>query len=290
MTPFPPINIGNMDIKLSFGNLILNILYIKFGYFYKTMPEHSHSIGSYELHYIPNGKGTLIADGERYPLETGSLFMTGPSIIHEQIPDHQDPMAEYCIFFEVLPGNRAPISQLSELLLSTPFWIGQDKENVLDLFYMLANELMRKSAGMHHMVTIILEMIVIRLVRQYPENHSVSKSVPIKVPDDLRLLSIENCFLYEYASISLKKLADQLGLSTRQTEREIQRQYGMCFKDKKLNVRMNTASRLLSNTNHSISEIAASVGFATLEQFCHAFKKYFGMSATKFRKSAQVQE
>lgn len=288
----PPINIGNMDIKLALGGFVLNVLYVKFGYFHSSMREHSHSNGSYELHYIPSGQGILVAKGERYPLTPGTLFMTGPDVAHEQIPDHSDPMAEYCIFFEVLAGDsQLTVSKystykdnlLSELLVNTPFWIGPDNENMMVLFEMLADELSSKRLGFHHMATNILEMIVTRMVRHYTEHSSSLLDVPVKTLDDSRLLTIENSFLYEYPSITLGQLADKLGLSTRQTERTVQKQYGITFKDKKQQSRMSAAAQLLTTTDLSISAITSRIGFATLEQFSHSFKQYYGMTATQYR-------
>ncbi|MNB85143.1 Transcriptional activator NphR [compost metagenome] len=268
-------------------------MYVKFGYFYRPMPEHSHSHNSYELHYIPAGQGILYAQGERYAITPGTIYVTGPDIVHEQLPHPEDPMAEYCIFFEILPSNSIlpPVKRsfvkepaLPELLLSTPFWIGTDNGNMLDLFQLLADELSLEQAGVHHMATNILEMIVIRLVRQYRQNHVPTQSLPLKTLDDSRLLMIENSFLYHYDSITLKQLAGQLGLSTRQTERMVHKQYGMSFKDKKLQARMGAASRLLLTTDSSVSGVAAQVGYATPEQFSNAFKKYFGMTATQYKR------
>lgn len=98
---------------------------------------------------------------------------------------------------------------------------------MMALFEMLALELANQSVGFHHTVTNILEMIVISLVRQYPQHTSALHPVPLKTLDDSRLLTIENCFLYHYQSITLKQLADNLGLSTRQTERAVRKQYGI---------------------------------------------------------------
>ncbi len=294
----PSINIENMDIKLNLEGIVLNVLYVKFGYFYRTMPEHSHSQNSYELHYIPVGQGTLYAQGNRYAITPGTIYVTGPEVAHEQIPHPEDPMAEYCIFFEILPSNSvSPLVKrtyvkepsLPELLLSTPFWIGLDSGKLLELFELLAEELSLEQAGVHHMATNLLEMIVIRLIRQYRKNHASTQSLPLKTLDDSRLLMIENSFLYHYDSITLKQLADQLGLSSRQTERMVYKQYGMPFKDKKLQARMGAASRLLLTTDTSVSGIAAQAGYATPEQFSNAFKKYYGMTATGYRSLRGVQ-
>ncbi|WP_168120560.1 AraC family transcriptional regulator [Paenibacillus sp. HB172176] len=288
----PPIDIGNLAIKLALEGFILNVLYVKFGYFHSTMREHSHSRGSYELHYIPEGQGILIADGIRYSLMPGTLFMTGPAVLHEQIPAPADPMAEYCIFFEVVSGDSSSCTDkgnglsshsLSELLVNTPFWIGQDNENLLPLFKMLSSELSSKPLGFHHMAKNVLEMIVARTVRQYSNLRPSQQHAPEKTMDDSRLLTIENSFLYEYAALTLSELANRLSLSTRQTERIVLKLYGVSFKEKKQQSRMSAAAQLLTTTNLSISGIAARVGFATLEQFSHSFKQFYKITATQFR-------
>lgn len=293
----PPIHIDHLDIKLSLDNLLLNVLYVKFGYFYSSMHAHSHSLRTYELHYIPSGYGMLVADGKNYEITPGTLFVTGPNVVHEQITKIDDPMAEYCIFFEILSddfvssANRKVVMKepmLQELLKNTPFWIGKDCGNLMSMFEVLAIQLTSKRIGWHQMVTNLLEIIIIHSIQQYTV-HNVSKQpTPLKTLDDNRLVIIENSFLYHFASITLEQLADMLKLSPRQTQRAVQKQFGMSFQDKKLQSRMQAANSLLQTTRLSISEIAAQVGFASLEQFSNAFKKYYGMTASQFRKSKQV--
>jgi AraC-like DNA-binding protein len=290
----PPIDIDDMDIKLKLDGLVLNVLYVKFGYFHQTMPKHSHSHGSYELHYIPRGKGLLIANGLHYSLTPGTLFMTGPEIEHEQIPDHTDPMAEYCVFFEIVSGPKAMdiLSKglLSRWLLDTPFWIGPDQENMMCLFEMLAREVSLKHFGFHQMTTNILEMIVARTIRHYHQAPTAVLNAPVKTLNDSRLVTIENSFLYDYQSITLKKLADQIGLSTRQTERTVRKQYGMSFKDKKWQARMEAAAKLLLTTDLPIREVAIAAGFSTPERFSHSFKKYYYQSPSKYRSERRIHD
>nr|WP_154985489.1 AraC family transcriptional regulator [Paenibacillus xylanexedens] len=293
----PPIDIDDMDIKLKLDDLVLNVLYVKFGYFHQTMPKHSHSHGSYELHYIPSGRGLLIADGQHYSLTPGTLFMTGPEVEHEQIPDQTDPMAEYCIFFEIITGpiqlkqNTRDLPRkglLSRLLLDTPFWIGPDQENMMTLFEMLAREVALKHIGFHQMTSNILEMIVARTIRHYYQGTTAVLNAPVKTLNDSRLVTIENSFLYDYQSITLKQLADKIGLSTRQTERTVQKQYGMSFKDKKWQARMEATAQLLLTTDLPIREVAIAAGFSTPERFSHSFKKYYNQSPSKYRSENRI--
>lgn len=292
----PPVQIDQLNIKLSLDNMLLNVLYVKFGYFYNSMHAHSHSLGTYELHYVPKGYGKLIADGKSYEITPGTLFMTGPAVMHEQVTNPVDPMAEYCIFFEILSGDlsdftpkKAIVNEplLQRLLLDTPFWIGKDRGNLMSMFALLSDQLTSKRVGWHHMVTNILEMIIICSIQQYTVHNASEQPLPLKTLDDNRLLLIENSFLYHFASITLEQLAEMLKLSPRQTQRAVRKQYGMSFQDKKLQSRMEAASRLLQTTNLSISNIADQIGFASLEQFSNTFKKYHGITASQFRKSSE---
>lgn len=291
----PQVDIGNMDIKLRIGESLLNVLFVRFGYFHTSVAEHSHSHGSYELHYIPSGKGELIVQGRRYPIAPGTLYMTGPDVAHEQIPDPDDPMAEYCIFFEVISHqtahkHRRSIPQepaLSDLLLSTPFWFGSDDGDLMLLFKLLAEELSERRLGLHHMATNILEMILIRTIRQYSETE-ISPTIPAKTLDDSRMIIIENSFMYHSSSITLKALSEKLGLSERQTDRIIRKQYGMSFQEKKRQVRMSTAARLLKTTDWYVTEIAKQTGYTSVEQFSHSFKRFYGMTATEYRVQART--
>jgi len=288
----PPIHMDQMAVKIPLGDRMLNVLYVKFGYFYHSVQEHSHSKTSYELHYIPQGQGTLVANGQRYSLTPKMLFMTGPGIAHEQITNPDDPMAEYCICFELTGGNAAPakrtakehdFAHIAEMLIHTPFWIGQDTQNMQPLFHQLAHETSERLIGYVSMVTVIIEQIIIALIRNYSSNQPSHRPIQLKTLDDNRLVIIENCFLNEYATITLHALADKLGLSIRQTERTLKSRYGMTFSEKRLHARMSAAAYYLTTTALPVGAVADRTGFATLEYFCQSFKKHFKMTPGQYR-------
>ena len=69
-------------------------------------PKHCHGKNSYEIHYIPFGYGTVIIDEQSYAISPNTLYITGPNIMHEQLPDRQEPMCEYGINFDVYFKNE----------------------------------------------------------------------------------------------------------------------------------------------------------------------------------------
>lgn len=290
----PPIHLENMNLRITVGGLTLNVSYMLSGTFQRSFPEHIHSKRSYELHYVPEGQGTLIANGHSYPVVPGTLFMTGPDVVHEQITNPSDPMSEYCICFELLEQKHARDQELDNITAAfaqTPFWIGQDTQNLMPLFEQLSYETTRKFIGYHRYVGTLLEQLVLKLIRNYMGDQpdvSVSQA-PLQTLDDTRLAAIEHSFLYQYRFITVQVLADTLGLSVRQTERTIRQFYGMTFTQKRTMARLNAAAHYLTITSMTISHIAEAVGYSSLEQFCSAFKTQYGMPAGRYRLSRSAQ-
>lgn len=289
---FAPIHMDHIDVKIPFGDLMLNVLYVRFGYFYSSFQEHAHSNKSYELHFIPQGQGTLVANGERYPISANTLFMTGPDITHEQITNPEDPMAEYCICFEVIGDNAGKankttneqdLAHMADIVVRTTFWIGQDTQQMLPLFQQLAHETKQQHIGYYSMVIGIIEQLIIKLVRNYTSNRPSLRPVQLKTLDDNRLVIIDNSFLGEYATITLQSLAGRLGLSVRQTERTLKSRYGVSFTQKRQQARMSAAAYFLATTPMSVSHIAEQTGFATLEHFSQTFKKHYGITPSTYR-------
>lgn len=58
---------------------------------------------------------------------------------------------------------------------------------------------------------------------------------------------------------------------------------GIPLKQFILNVKMDAANFMLTDTNASISEIAASLGFTDSHNFAKAYKKIAGLTPTEYR-------
>jgi AraC family transcriptional regulator of arabinose operon len=57
-----------------------------------------------------------------------------------------------------------------------------------------------------------------------------------------------------------------------------------CIRDVVRRRRLDEAARLLATTHGRVSEISYDVGFADLANFCHAFRRHFGVSPTAYRR------
>ena len=83
--------------------------------------------------------------------------------------------------------------------------------------------------------------------------------------------------------VSLDDLADHVGMSSAHLSRLFKKEAGMTVTDYLSNLRCIEASRLLRESQHSIQDIAAYVGYMDNNYFVKVFKKQFGMTPSEYR-------
>lgn len=275
----------NLNINFEIGDYSVSIL--KFSYECQTwnIPSHSHSSNSYEIHYIPQGKGSLISGGKSYELCQNVLYTTGPSVEHEQISDLNDPVFEYCIYLKIEDSTKENKDNDSDLLkpfIECPFWYGVDSADLKSVLERIYREFLSPDTAAKLMLKALFMQFMVSMLRNY--NHT-SKSAIDSVPIPLvkAYILIEDSFLYEYDSITLEELARRLGVSSRQASRILYKRYGQNFTQKRLAARMAAAAVFLRETKLSITDISNRVGFSCPSHFHNAFKKYYNDTASHYR-------
>ena len=278
----------NFNFHFSFGGYDFHISNIVLERFERVIPRHSHSKNSYEIHYIPYGNGTAVINGTNYEITPNTLFITGPFIEHSQIPIAQDPMTEYCIYLKLGRSNVLSESKserkLAQLFKKTDFWFGQDTQDIHSLMKQLFFELEHQYTGYSVQAEILLKQLIIKLIRNYEDRHEFRLQGSATNLYDNKYLIIEECFLYEYSTLTLELLSRRLGLGIRQTERLLKEHYGKTFLQKKTEARMSAASTLLQNSALSITQISEAVGYSCVEHFSASFKRFYNESASAYRK------
>ncbi|HOO28147.1 MAG TPA: AraC family transcriptional regulator [Lachnospiraceae bacterium] len=280
---------NDLNISFSLENYSISASNIVFEKFLRSIPMHSHSSNSYEIHYIAYGKGMATIDGRDYEVGQNVLYITGPHIEHAQIPAPEDPMAEYCVYLRLEEKTPCPKkdcnNQLVHTFVNRPFWFGQDSHNIHTIMQALFWELENKYPGYKIEAETLLKQLLVAIVRNYSYTKETSSPLETQVLNDNQYLTIEECFLYEYNTLTLPELSDRLGLSSRQTERLLQKHYGKTFLSKKTEAKMSAAVLLLRNPAKTITEISEELGYSSVEHFSSAFKRYYHINARQYRKT-----
>ena len=93
---------------------------------------------------------------------------------------------------------------------------------------------------------------------------------------------------YNYNNdLSIDDISEQLFVNHSYFSRVFKSKTGMSPKQYILNLRMDRAKELLKNTDYSVSEISASVGFKDALYFSRIFSKKEGISPSLYRKSCK---
>lgn len=277
----------DLEINFSIENVAFQAISISIEKLEQAIPMHSHSKNSYEIHYISFGYGTLRCEEKTYDIVPGTLFVTGPEVEHEQISVVSDPMTEYCIYLKVRPESKSVKGTLVESFLKNVFWFGTGDTGYHEWMKQIVSELEHRPLGYKLVLQSLLQQVILYLTRKYNASNdfsqSDSESSKSNGVNDLTYLIIEEAFLYNYKDITLKSLSSQIGLGTRQTERLLKLHYHKTFQQKKTEARMSAASSLLRDTTQSVSDIAFSLGYSSVEHFSSAFKQSMGCTPSNYR-------
>ena len=83
---------------------------------------------------------------------------------------------------------------------------------------------------------------------------------------------------------SIEQLSKEIGLSNMHLYRKIKALYGQTPGDLLRNVRLKRAADLLQGNNDNVTQIAYSVGFASLSYFSKCFKEKYGVTPGQYKK------
>lgn len=269
---------SNLDILLHADHARFRVLNIAKEQLRRIIPNHSHGENSYEIHYNAEGHGHVLIEDALHKLSPGCFYLVGPHVRHAQIPDEDRTQIDYCIYLQLTEPR-----DLTAAATPLPdFWIGTDEHGMNAILHALFEELRLRKPGCTLMIESLLKQIFIAVLRNCDK--APADYFPPATPEEARDFIIEEAFLYEYATLTLDRLAEKLGFGVRQTQRLLLTQYGKTFQQKRSEARMSAASILLVYSDHKIADIAAELGYVTAEHFTTSFRKHFGVAAREYRR------
>lgn len=221
--------VGDIMITFKWNDFDFTLIEFGKGVFKKDMAGHSHSKNSYEMHFIVDGEGALITDTEEYKLSKGNFFVTGPNIYHKQSTNPQKPLTEYYLYIQT--SDKKTNNALVSTFLSNHFYFYRNCE-MLSLVERIIQESNVKKWGYENIIAALMQILLTEITRLYwPDFRVTNKSA--ENLNDRRFILIEQAFINDPEGITLTKLSGTIGLCERQTQRLLEKYYGMSFLQKK---------------------------------------------------------
>ncbi len=151
----------------------------------------------------------------------------------------------------------------------------------------LAEEMQSQRAGSTTATAHLAKLLFVEALRLHIESEEIGRSGWLTALDDRRIsIALRAIHADPSHSWNLEELAKLSGMSRTSFAVRFREEVGVPPLTYVLNWRMRLAERELSETDHSVADIAWSLGYGSESAFSNAFSRATGCSPGRFRKEA----
>ena len=276
------------------GKLIAVRTHTRFVYF----PSHRHNY--VEVLYVCEGSLTNIIDGKQVVVRKGELLFLNQFTRHEILPAGENDIAiNFMIlpeFFDVAYSMAGNNNVLANFLVNV---LRRDEERGEYLYFKVSEVLQIQN---------LLENMIYSLVTGNGEDNRINQTtmgliflylldsvqyVEMRVPnqyENMISMSTLNYIEQQYRTATLTELCETLHLPMHVLSKMIKKTTGFNFKELLQRKRLNKAVELMCETDLSISDIIAAVGYENNSYFHRVFKERFHTTPRAFRMNNEKNE
>ena len=152
-----------------------------------------------------------------------------------------------------------------------------NKKNLIDSLNQVIQNILSPTLFSYYSIPALLQLFLINLAELYVP---IQPQLTAFGPLDYRISVELNNMRFD---ATLKETAEKLFISARQLERRVYQLYGKSFRQRRTEIRMENAKKLLLSTNLSIEKIADNLDYDSSSSFIAAFKRFVGLTPTQYR-------
>lgn len=261
-------------------------------------PAHTHNY--IEVIYMCRGQLTHIIDGTTIVLKEGELLFLNQHAVQEILPAGKDDIA---VNFIILPGFFDIAFQMmgEEENLLRNFIVGclcDDTSYHKFLYFQVADVLPVQNLIENMVWTLLNKQLYKRSINQTTMGllllHLMHYTERIQMNSDSEeafeqqiAMQVLGYIEEHYREASLTELSEWMGYDIYWLSRMIRRITGRTYKELLQVKRLNQAAFLLQNTNLSVANVCAAVGYDNTSYFHRIFKEYYGITPRDYRMSCK---
>ena len=255
-----------------------------------TNNTHMHTY--YEVFYIASGVITVKFDTGIEEFVKGDMFIVPPRVRHMVLMAEQGSI-RYGVSIDFQKnsskGSTAMYDMMEKLMMKDTFVAVRNVPRMEEIFKKIVfaeikNDEMYLGLHIHELLT--------ELLRKGNEDSGYS-ALENKLSDSnmMRLYKLQSMiFTFPTRAYSLRDIAEELFLSTRQVSRIIQQYYGCTYRELIATIRIEKAAGLLEGTDMNILEVASKSGYNSIKGFYTNFKERFGCLPSEYRRKKRLEK
>ncbi|MGN0178109.1 MAG: helix-turn-helix domain-containing protein [Monoglobaceae bacterium] len=265
-----------------------------------VIARHEHP--NYEFHFCPCG-GTVRIETEKHSIRPGDFYITGPHVYHSQISDEESLGSEFCLMADISPLTKAAESKnilfdsdldnILDILTENKTFFGRDAYGAcshLKSIYERLQSSDRKMNLSEFWLTILQVLIsAAHNIQALPQ--TLNLTFAGSNLDMERISYLDRVFRSYHEAMSPRLAAEELHISVRQLNRITEKFFGMTFKQKYIQSRMQLAADLLKNIDGiTIDTLSQKLNFSSSQHFSRTFKKFYGVCPSEYSAKSRFSE
>ncbi|OJJ20962.1 hypothetical protein BKI52_10315 [marine bacterium AO1-C] len=252
--------------------------------------------------YVISGEESYRIDGHTYRVKTDEFLIVNHDRVYEGFTSNQIETEGVCLYLHnaILGDVFRVLDQSTSNLLDNPFEQSLQKFEFLENIYKsgkntlgvllrklyrdIRQQSLRSIKEDRDLYYIFAESL---LFDQHRVFEAVSRLSSIKSSTKKELyrrvlLAKEYLDDYYYQKLDINKISQIAALSEYHFFRTFKQVFGISPHKYLIQRRLQRASELLKEQNHTITEVAYLIGFPDIHSFSKSFKKEFGITPTRF--------
>ena len=245
---------------------------------------HTHACT--EIFYVVGGSGKFNIEGKLLPVTTDDMVIVNPNVEHTEVSYNKRPLEYIVLGVEGLEYSAGEDADER--------WFMTNMQNAREALLHALREMLReieyKAVGYERICQDLLEVLILRLMR-----HAGLQFLPTKTEHRKpgRKPSKECAAVRHYIdnhfkeNINLDMLSELVHVNKYYMVHSFTKEYGISPINYLISRRIEESKYLLSDTDHSLSQISHMLGFSSPSYFSQSFRRLEGMSPMEFRRSSR---
>ena len=245
---------------------------------------HTHACT--EIFYVVGGSGKFNIEGRLLPVTTDDMVIVNPNVEHTEVSYNKRPLEYIVLGVEGLEYSAGEDADER--------WFMTNMQNAREALLHALREMLReiefKAVGYELICQDLLEVLILRLMR-----HAGLQFLPTKTEHRKpgRKPSKECAAVRHYIdnhfkeNINLDMLSELVHVNKYYMVHSFTKEYGISPINYLISRRIEESKYLLSDTDHSLSQISHMLGFSSPSYFSQSFRRLEGMSPMEFRRSSR---
>lgn len=245
---------------------------------------HTHACT--EIFYVVGGSGKFNIEGKLLPVTTDDMVIVSPNVEHTEVSYNKRPLEYIVLGVEGLEYSAGEDADERWFMTN----LQNAREALLHALREMLREIEFKAVGYELICQDLLEVLILRLMR-----HAGLQFLPTKTEHRKpgRKPSKECAAVRHYIdnhfkeNINLDMLSELVHVNKYYMVHSFTKEYGISPINYLISRRIEESKYLLSDTDHSLSQISHMLGFSSPSYFSQSFRRLEGMSPMEFRRSSR---